>query len=284
MKRIAFLTIVFLVLITSCQEFPEQEVKLNSIEDMNILTKEILNYSASNLSSYLEKGKNEELWFDQKKMAHENFENLDDNFLNLSNIDLDQLVAPFKKVDLTKVNLNSRVLNDDYGTFNEAQLVFADDFIFKLLAINDLSEVGRIVRNFHISVTNSSLSQEEKDELHLLGSSALSVADFLMNGGVEVIMQEMVNAFGDPTNPTIGGRIQGCSINSKEVFKEGVKGLVKGAIGGAFYGASGGTVAIPGIGTVTGAVSGAVFGGAYGFVAHSVESMATQLFWSCFAL
>jgi hypothetical protein len=279
MKRIASLTIVFLVLITSCQEFPEQEVKLNSIEDMNILTKEILNYSASNLSSYLEKGKNEELWFDQNKMAHENFENLDGNFLDLSNIDLNQLASPFKKVDLTKVNLNSRVSNVDYGTFNEAQVVFADDFIFKLLAINDLSEVGRIVRNFHISVTNSSLSQEEKDGLHLLGSSALSIANFFIDGGADLIYQEMVIVFGEPTNPSFGGRVLGCSVDSRSVFFGAVGGLTIGAVKGAFKGAVGGT-AVPGVGTVSGAV--AVIGGAIGFVEGAILGGITSLLYTCF--
>lgn len=280
MKRIASLTIVFLVLITSCQEFPEQEVKLNSIEDMNILTKEILNYSASNLSSYLEKGKNEELWFDQNKLASENFDNLDGNLWDLSNIDKKELTASYIKVNLLEARINSRISGDDYSTFNEAQLVFADNFISNLLAINDLSEVGGIVRNFHISVTNSSLSLEEKDELHLLGSSALSIADFLMNGGGEIIMQEMVNAFGDPTNPTIGGRIQGCSVNTRAMFSDAVLGLTAGALGGAWRGAVVGTVGSP-VGTVAGAVSGAVVGGATGFVLGALTSVGSQLLQTC---
>jgi hypothetical protein len=224
---------------------------------MNILTKEILNYTASNLSSYLEKGENEEFWFDQNKLVLENLENLDGNLWDLSKIDKKLLSVPFVKINLLEERRNSRISSDDYSTFNEAQLVFADNLITNLLAINDLSEVGGIVRNSQISVTNSSLSQEEKDELYLLGSSALSIANFLMNGGGEIINQELTNAFGDPTNPTIGGRIQGCSVNTRAMFTDTVVGLTVGAVGGAYSGATLGTIASP-IGTITGAVSGAV--------------------------
>jgi hypothetical protein len=97
------------------------------------------------------------------------------------------------------------------------------------------------------------LSQEEKDELYLLGSSALSIANFLMNGGGEIINQELTKAFGDPTNPTIGGRIQGCSVNTRAMFTDTVVGLTVGA----------------------------VVGGASGFVTGALYSVVSQLWQTC---
>jgi hypothetical protein len=124
------------------------------------------------------------------------------------------------------------------------------------------------------------LSQEEKDELYLLGSSALSIANFLMNGGGEIINQELTKAFGDPTNPTIGGRIQSCSVNTRAMFTDMVVGLTVGAVGGAYSGAILGTIASP-IGAITGAVSGAVVGGASGFVTGALYSVVSQLWQTC---
>ncbi len=188
MKKISFLIICLTSFVTSCQEFPLQDVNKNSIEDMNLITREILDFSSSNLGDYLSKGQNGELWYDQKLLARNSFNHLNNNFLDFSKLDLNLLVYPFERVDLLNKEFNSRVLNEDYGTFNLAQLVFADQLIGNLLAVYDLSEVGRIVRNFNIQITNSTLIQSEKDELFLLGSSALSVANFLMDGGLEIII------------------------------------------------------------------------------------------------
>lgn len=161
-----------------------------------------------------------------------------------------------------------------------AQVTVADQFITNMLEVDDLSEVGRIVRNFNIQVLNSSFTQEEKDELLLLYSAALNLGNFFMNNGIDIINQEMVNTFGDPTSPSFGGRIQGCSVSTKSVWVSAVYGLTTGAVWGAYTGATAGTVASP-IGTVSGAVSGAVVGGATGFVTASIASVVTQLWETC---
>ncbi len=52
-----------------------------------------------------------------------------------------------------------------------------------------------------------------------------------------------------------------CSVNWRGVMISGVVGLAAGSVRGAIIGGAGGTVALPGFGTVGGAIGGAVFAG-----------------------
>jgi hypothetical protein len=281
MKKVIFMLSSFMVFMLSCQDIPDKDtLNLNSFEDMNKINKELIDFTTSNLSSFMSLGKNGEVWFDKNQLALASFDHLDGKLIDGSNLDFQSLAVPFKKVNLMISDEQSRSLNDDYGTFNMAQVTVADQFITNMLAVDDLSEVGRIVRNFNIQVLNSAFTQEEKDELLLLSSAALNLGDFFMNNGIDIINQQMVSAFGDPTSPTFGGRIQGCSVSTKSVWVSAVWGLTTGAVVGAYTGATAGTVASP-IGTVTGAVSGAVVGGATGFVTASIGSVVTQLWETC---
>lgn len=272
----------------SCQEVEDAKIsRLNSFEDMNKITNELVTFNASNLSTFIDKESDGSFWLDKHQMAVSSFKHLDGILIDASGIDLELLSKSFRKERIERSNFSSRVMNFDYGNYNLPQAWFADQFITNLLAVDDLSEVTPLVFSFNVQVLNSLLPQEDKDELLLLSSTVLSIRDFLLNDGINILYNEMVLIYGDPTNPSdpsFGGRIQGCSINTKEVFRSGVWGLVKGAAVGVYVGAAGGTVIIPGVGSVTGAVSGAVLGGAYGFVSNSIESMASQLFWSCFEL
>lgn len=109
----------------------------------------------------------------------------------------------------------------------------------------------------------------------------MSIANFFIDGGADLIYQEMVIVFGEPTNPSFGGRVLGCSVDSRSVFFGAVGGLTFGAVKGAFKGAVGGT-AVPGVGTVSGAVAGAVIGGAIGFVEGAIVGGITSLLSTCF--
>ncbi len=216
MKKVIFTLSCFMVFMLSCQDIPDRDtINLNSFEDMNKINKELIDFTTSNLSSFMSLGKNGEVWFDKNQLALASFDHLDGKLIDGSNLDFQSLAVPFKKVNLMSSDEQSRSLNDDYGTFNMAQVTVADQFITNMLAVDDLSEVGRIVRNFNIQVLNSAFTQEEKDELLLLSSAALNLGNFFMSNGIDIINQQMVSAFVDPTSPTFGGRIQGCSVSSK---------------------------------------------------------------------
>ncbi|MBN7802749.1 glycine zipper family protein [Algoriphagus aestuariicola] len=251
---------------------------------MKAITDELFHFNAANLSSYLSKDGKNKLWLDKQKMALESFNHLNGKLIDASNLDFQLLSGSYGKTEIVPQNLSIRAsVEIDYGAFNGSQVTLADQYITDLLALDDLSLVGKTTKAFNITVTNSTLSQEEKDELKLLSATILSLKDFLLiDDGQSIIYNGLTNEFG-PSDPTIGGRVLGCNINTRDVFRAAVMGVVKGAVVGAYVGATGGTVVIPGIMTVTGAVSGAVVGGAYGFVSNAVQSMAEQMFWTCWS-
>lgn len=65
----------------------------------------------------------------------------------------------------------------------------------------------------------------------------------------------------------------------KEIWRNGVEGLVFGAVTGAAYGGGGGTVILPGVGTVSGALGVGIVVGAYGFVSSAGGELLHQLIW-----
>jgi hypothetical protein len=72
-----------------------------------------------------------------------------------------------------------------------------------------------------------------------------------------------------------------CKINFKSVWRAGVETAAVGFVTGAYAGAAGGTVVVPGAGTVTGAVGVGIIGLAGGFISGSVTSVVSQGFWGC---
>lgn len=280
MKKNVFPLFALLAFLVSCQELPNKDIlSQNSIEDMNKITEELVVFTSSNLSSFLTIDTKGEVWLDKHQMAINAFHHLDGKLIDARNLDFQSLAAPFQRERLS-LSVGNRTFGDDYGTFRMTQVTVADQFITNLLAVDDLSEVGGIVRNFNIQVLNSLFTTEEKDELLLLSSAALSLSNYIASGGGDIINQEMNTVFGDPEAPTFGGRIQGCSVSTKSMWVSAVYGLTTGAVYGAYVGATAGSLASP-LGTVTGAVSAAVVAGATGFVTGAIGSVVTQLWETC---
>ncbi|WP_144607392.1 glycine zipper family protein [Algoriphagus algorifonticola] len=284
MKKVSY--VLFLIsFMFSCQELEDAgNTNLNSFEDINKITNELITFNASKLSTFMTKESDGSLWMDKNQMTVSSFEHLDGYLINASGLDIELLAKPFGKERIDRNTMSNRVMNIDYGNFNMPQVWFADQLITNLLEVEDLYEVTDVVFSFNLQVLNSLLTQAEKDELLVLSSSALSIRDFLLNGGVDILYDEMILVYGDPTdpsNPSIGGRVQGCSVDTRAVWGSAVIGLTTGAVSGAYAGATGGSIA-PGIGTVTGAVSGAVIGGAVGFVSGALAGVAGSLLLTCF--
>ncbi|WP_439490883.1 hypothetical protein, partial [Algoriphagus sp.] len=177
MRKIVLPLLSVLFLLSSCQETPDKDVVVqNSIEDMNKITGELLDFASNNLSSFLSVGTKGEVWFDQHQMALDGMNHLDGRFIDGSKLDFKSLAAPFGKVHLSNINSRNRLLEVDYGTFSVEQISYADPFIGNLLAVDDLRTVGELVFTFNTRVRSSTLTQEEKDELFLLSSAAISLS------------------------------------------------------------------------------------------------------------
>lgn len=285
MKKVNLTFSLLIMFMFSCQEVDHAKItSLNSFENMNKITNELITFNASNLSTFITKESEGILWMDKNQMAVSSFEHLDGSLIDAKELDFNSLAKPFNKERIDKNTMSSRIMSFDYGNFNMPQVWFADQFITNLLEVDDLSQVTTLVFSFNVQVLNSLLPQEDKDELLLLSSTVLSIRDFLLNGGLDILYDEMILVYGDPTDPStpsIGGRVQGCSVDTRAVWGSAVIGLTTGAVSGAYAGATGGSIA-PGIGTVTGAVSGAVIGGAVGFVSGALAGVAGSLLLTCF--
>ncbi len=72
-----------------------------------------------------------------------------------------------------------------------------------------------------------------------------------------------------------------CTVSFRSVWASAVIGGVSNGIRGALIGATGGTMTLPGLGTVGGAVGGGVFGFAAGFLAGAGGAVAEELLTSC---
>lgn len=148
-----------------------------------------------------------------------------------------------------------------------------------LINVSDPKDVASLSIDFNDKIANSKLNEDEKFELFALSSVSNSLAKFLTNGGVDVIYAALSEKLNSEIN---GGRMQGCSVNWRNVWLGGVVGFFGGGAAGAYTGCTGGTVVLPGVGTAAGCVGGAVLGAAGGFIGASVSGVASEHLGSCF--
>lgn len=121
-----------------------------------------------------------------------------------------------------------------------------------------------IVINYKNSLDNHSFNYEEYNQIYTqLIASEQSI--LVLDGIIDDVNTEMKSSFSSKNS---GGGFWDCMRQKAgRAIGEGLaQGAIVGAISGGYYGATGGTVVLPGIGTVTGAVGGAVFGAAGGAV------------------
>lgn len=175
-------------------------------------------------------------------------------------------------------NSGSRLLQSeliDNGHYTPAQVELIEPLVDQLMAEDFLNTADQVITNFNQSVINSDLTDEQKFELFSIGAASLASADFLNNGGIELIASELNITYSS------NGRVMGCSVSSRNVLASAVVGLAGGAATGGYFGATAGTFTVPILGTAIGGVGGAVFGGAAGFVGGLISGVAAELLTSC---
>lgn len=164
-----------------------------------------------------------------------------------------------------------------YDVYNEQQLELAQPFIDELLDMEDMMVAKAHAEAFLQAVTTSSLSEEDKIELLVIGTGVVGISEFMSTGGLEEISLILA---ADRTGTTDGHAYR-CRVNSRNVWLSAVVGLSIGGYVGGSVGCAGGMVAGP-IGMAGGCVGGAVMGGASGFITGALSGVAVELLGSCF--
>ena len=281
MKKPIIFSLIILMSSCSQHEIPENSIPnydliIQGLEDMHTSN---LNFAFENLNSVLSKQK-KSLILDENKLSKSAFLENSISFFNDQLFINDSYFEMFEESRIIDEELNSRVLNFDltyYSGFNQAQKSIAQPFVNNILNnVFNSYQANSYVTNFNNQVINSTLSEEEKLELLSLSSATSSLGVFIDNNGVQ-LMSNFIQTLGyEPY------RLQGCSVSFRNVWTSGVVGFFGGGISGGVIGCGGGTVVLPGVGTVTGCVGGAVFGATYGFVSGSVAGVASELISTCF--
>lgn len=121
--------------------------------------------------------------------------------------------------------------------------------------------------------SNTLLSSEQKKAALAVVDLANRFAQNFFSGAYNQIITDITNLAGRSTS--------GSCVNWKSAWRNAVVGGVAAGAYGAYVGATGGTVALPGLGTVSGGVAGGVFGFASGFIGSAVGSIATDVLFNC---
>lgn len=212
---------------------------------------------------------------------------MDETMFDANNFDYLQIASQFEN-SIINYEREGRIKTYDFpDEFSYHQTTLATDFLNNLQNVEDLSDVPALVASFYYAIViNRWMSEEEKDVLFSMGASAEAMAQFFLEGGVDIIYQQLEQAIAaggnGPSGPGTGGRTNSCSVNMRDVWGGAVVGLAAGAVNGAITGCAGGTVAFPLLGTVTGCIGGAVLGGASGFIGGALAAVATSLLLTCF--
>ena len=158
---------------------------------------------------------------------------------------------------------------------SEDQIVLLEPFIEKVLSNNFIDDYMLHVNDFNLQIEKSNLELERKYELLAISASIFVISDFLLNGGIETIQNQL--GYSDIPN----GRVHRCRVNTRNVFGAAViSAFATGGVG-AYVGATAGSFTVPILGTAAGAVGGGVFGFASGFVTGAVLGVAAELLLTC---
>lgn len=183
----------------------------------------------------------------------------------------------FPTYDGTDVNLLSLAPGLS-STYNTTQLSLLNNYFNVMYDATD----AVTAQSFYTSSANGTnnnptLSKEQKIAVLGVMEYANEYAKKYFNGGLDQTIQD-VQALAAATN---GRTSATCPINWRDVWRSGVAGGAAGMVRGAIIGATGGTVSLPGVGTVSGGVGGAVFGFAGGFGFGAGGALVQQVFWNC---
>ncbi|EIM78094.1 hypothetical protein A3SI_04807 [Nitritalea halalkaliphila LW7] len=219
------------------------------------------------------------LSLNQRDLLNDIMSGCNERYLYANNIPLMDMTSSLVEVSfpdhLTNLRTSAAIDLSTFEIYSEDQLLLVQPFIEDLLSEEGLNLAKSKAVSFQQSIINSSLSYDEKIQLLTLCTGIITAAEFVEKGGIDLVANELGRTYFP------NGRIQSCSVSSRNVLASAVIGLAGGAATGGYAGASVGTFTVPVLGTVAGGVGGAVFGGAAGFVSGLVSGVAGELLTSC---
>lgn len=287
MKKYLLSTAVFLFTVSACTQSSEVTPTDNFSKEIVLLKtmhKEGLYLASSAFEKNINLNSTNELVLNEKGIVDDVLAGLRGSYFTASDNFVTSLSSNFgtKNLSITgNANARQNISNANLSQlYNENQLKLANPFLDQLLTTDDFAEVKRLAVDFQNKVIASDLVREDKIQLLSLSTSVEALADFLVEGGDESIRQVLSQLKSTQGSPN--SRVVGCSVNWRNVALAGVTGATYMGIKGAIAGCTGGTVTLPGIGTVTGCVGGAVFGGALGFTEGVSLGIIAELLGSCF--
>lgn len=169
-----------------------------------------------------------------------------------------------------------------------AEQVLSNNFINQVWDLESTAGIHSIVDRYESLVAASSLTENQKYELFSIGESVRVTAEFLDNGGRDLIYGHVVaNLPPDEPIPVEATEVGGKGGSGESCIK--VKGVMQGAVlsgfGGAvtggYIGCTAGSFTIPVVGTATGCVGGAMFGFASGFFGGVISGLTQQVIFDC---
>lgn len=170
---------------------------------------------------------------------------------------------------------------NDIPTFNDEQKKLMNSLVREISRLSELNSAVNLISAYNEKVAMSAtLIEEQKVQLLAFSALSSSFVKFMNEDGVSQVYDSMAKVLGisTPTN----ARVSGCSVNWRSVWIGAVIGAGGGAVAGVKTGLAGGTIALPGIGSVTGGVAGGIFGLAGGFAGGTLTGVAQELLGSCF--
>jgi hypothetical protein len=156
-----------------------------------------------------------------------------------------------------------------------AQISYLDTYFNNMYnAVDAISATNYYNTSTNAVNENQKLSVQQKTVILSWVEYANQFAQSFFNGYSNYVWIDITN-----TIPVAHGNT--CKIDFKSVWRSGVEAAAVGFVSGVYAGATGGTVVLPGGGTVAGAVGVGMIGLAGGFITGSVGSVVSQGFWGC---
>ncbi len=289
MKKLVFFIGILLTSVSCNQlsessDFPRKDYTVQ-IQTLNKIYAEGLYIAANSFRSNINKTGKNSVSINQPTIIRNTLVAFEGNYFTAIDKSYLSIADDFNTLHLPTNSLpNARQQSfsiDQYERFNAKQKEIAQQFVDKLLAVNDPLSAKNLAIDFQSKVALQAFTDDEKLELFSLGSAAIAFSDFIANGGTDIIYKALVDELNNTSNTSPNGRVKGCSVNWRSVWAGAVIGFVVGGVGGAKVGCAGGMVAGP-IGAASGCVGGAVMGGASGFIGGAATSVAGELLTSCF--
>ncbi|MBD3631119.1 hypothetical protein [Cyclobacterium sp.] len=272
-------------ILVSCQEDldvkrPDLDLS-NAPERFEQMYSDGLGVAIQSLDEILKEENGKMMYLDRQSLQTKTFQHWENNYILIDNFDSESFLGESlenKNFGNTIVDPHSlEFLETLEDAYSREQLPILLEFLNELFESDDFGKAKFLSKNFHNKLFDSNLSNEEKLELHAIGSGVYALADFLENGGMDRFGEQMavlVKGSGYSSNLR-------CRVDMRAVWASAVVSGGINAVRGGVIGCAGGTVVFPLLGTASGCVGGAVMGGAVGFIEGAFGGLAGSLLLTC---